>query len=488
VVASVLGMFAAIPYLAGEAVWDDHTLIVDRLAQLDVNGIAALWTHPVGGGEAGGAYYRPVSVTLLALLGRHGMGAIHLFTALLHAVSAALVCVLAGRSRLALVGAGLFALHPICAEVLGWASALPDALAVCLGLAGLWLAGTRDRPLAAIVLFTLAVASKEVAVVWPLVGLVAFRVPRRTAGWSVLAVLCVLALRPVLGVHSVRPMDPTLTEAVAGPLSQLGALLWPLPLTAVRDTHHLSMLQLALGAGLLALLAVGVWAGRRAALGPALGVVAAPMLAIPTLLSSHLAADRYVYLSLACLGLVVGALPRVLKVEQLLSRRVVVWGAGGLALVLASVHVQAAEMWRTDVALFETAVKVTPRSSYAHYFAGHARAQAGTWPLAAQHFEAAARLTHPHPLSRRLAVEAWVRGGEPHRGVALARAAPKDGVTADWIAWWARAELDAGNADQSLSLVVKLRRSDGSWDGPHFVADLADRARQAVSATPRSDD
>ncbi len=156
--------------------------------------------------------------------------------------------------------------------------------------------------------------------------------------------------------------------------------------------------------------------------------------------------------------------------------------------VEASVHVHAAEMWHSDVALFEAAVKVEPSSSYARYFAGHAHAQAGNWRSAAEQFESSAQLSHPHPMSRRLALEAWVRGGEPHRGVALARNAPRAGLTADWIAWWARAELDAGNVQQSLALVAKLQRSDGSWDGPYFVPELAERVDRASAADRRSDD
>jgi len=469
-------------------VWDDHTLIVDRLAQLDAAGIAALWTHPVGGGQAGGGYFRPLAVTLLAVLGRHGVFAIHLAIAGLHAVSAGLVCALSGRDRLALLGAALFAVHPLCAEVLGWASALPDALSVALGLTALHLARRSRHIVVVVTVFVLSVLSKEAGIVWPVVGFVAGWLDRRSSLAAGLAVALVLALRPLLGVEAAALVSLDPSELLGAPLSQLGTLLWPLPLSAVRDTHHLGMLGVELGALVVAAVLFAAGHFRRPLAGPALGLLAGPCLALPTVLTSHLAADRYVYLSVACLGLLVGTFPRSVKLRRRLAARSTVWGGGVLVVLVASVHVDAAEMWRSDVALFERAVEVRPSSSYSHYFAGHAQAKAGDFHLAADHFEAASSLSHAHPRAAGFALQAMVRAGEATRAVDFARSRPKDGLTAEWIAWWAQAELDAGHAQQAQSLVVKLRRDDGSWDGPPFVPDLAEQARQQAQSSGGSGD
>lgn len=476
--AAGLGLCMALPYLAGGPVWDDHTLIVARLAQLDAAGVASLWAHPVGGGQAGGAYFRPVAVTLLSVLGRHGVGAIHVVTALLHAVAAGLVCALSGRDRLALVAAGIFAAHPICAEVLGWASALPDALSVMFGLLGLWCARQGRHTVWVTIIFALSVLSKEAGVVWPLVGFVTGWLDRRTALASGLVVAGLLGLRPLLGVQAVPPVAIAVTEVMGAPLSQLGSLIWPLPLTAVRDTHHLSGAVIGVGALVLVGCVSLAWRFGRLLTGTCLGLVAGPVLALPTVLTSHLAADRYLYLSVACMALMVGALPRTVRLGQRLETRAARWVLGALVLAAASVHVSAGQMWRSDVALFQQAAVVMPVSSYAHYFAGHAYAKAGSWAAAVEHFEASSSLSHPHPLGTRYALEAMVRGGDASAAVAFARASPKDGLTAEWLAWWAQAELDAGHAERALGLVQKLRQGDGSWDGPAFVAQLAEDARE----------
>jgi tetratricopeptide (TPR) repeat protein len=110
----------------------------------------------------------------------------HGASVLLHAVSTVLVMRILlqlGMSRIASVmGALIFALHPIQVEAIAWASGLKDALAGMLALASLWkytqrAVGARAGPaprspqVAAIVLFILAMLAKSSAFTVPLAAI-----------------------------------------------------------------------------------------------------------------------------------------------------------------------------------------------------------------------------------------------------------------------------------------------------------------------------
>ena len=150
-------------YLGGAYVWDDVPLIAQRLALLDLSGILDLWAGPVTETGPGSAYYRPVSMTALSGLGRLGPLPVHLFALSLHAASTYVLVLLCGKLRSPLIAGAVFAMHPLVGEVLGWSSALPDALAVFLGLLSVYLG--RRTPLLAFVLLVLGFWSKETAVI-----------------------------------------------------------------------------------------------------------------------------------------------------------------------------------------------------------------------------------------------------------------------------------------------------------------------------------
>ena len=119
-------------------------------------------------------------MTLLALLGRLGIPAIHLAAAGLHVASAALLHRLLRGTPGAVVAVALFAVHPLAGEVLGWASALPDALAVCLALGATVLAAEGQGAGAAAVLLAGVLCKESALLPLPFVAL-AGRVPLRTA-------------------------------------------------------------------------------------------------------------------------------------------------------------------------------------------------------------------------------------------------------------------------------------------------------------------
>jgi len=475
--AALLGLLVSFPYWPGGPVWDDHSLIHAHLVSQPLGDLWTLWATPVTSGDFGAAYYRPLPMTLLAVLGRVGIPLVHMLAGLLHAASAALICELGERTRPARWGALLFAAHPIGWEVLGWASALPDALAVMLGLATLWSA-RRHWWAGVFLAMVLALLSKESALVWLVFGGVAGWFDRRS--WMAVgaAVVAVVGMRLGVGVVGTPPLGAvSVGHAVQVLLQQLGAVVWPLPLTAVHDTHHLSTGGMVLGGlALVGGVALALRDGRvgKAALAV---VVLSPVLALPTVLSSHLAGDRYLYASAAAVGLWVAHLPPIPLVTQSSLLRVVfvLLGTAGVG-----VHAWSASAWHTDRALFERAVEVTPESSYAHLFLGHAHALDDRYAEAARAFDQARQLPHAHPETAQLTLQAYVLAGAPEAAVRLGRDGPKDGLTAAWIGWWARAELDAGNAHEAAKLVGMLQRPDGSWDGPGFVPELAREIRVAL--------
>ena len=470
-VAAGVGLLVSAAYWAGGAVWDDHTLIVGHLAQIPVSELGSLWARPVGLGETGAAYYRPVSMTVLALLVRGSMLPVHLLAGLLHALSAALICHLGGRTSASWLGALVFAVHPICWEVLGWASALPDALSVALGLAML-VAAQRARVGWVFALAGLGMLAKESALVWILGGAVAKLLPRRALGAAVAGAVLALVLRTWVGVHTVPPTGAVdAAHAVTVWLSQLGSLVIPFPLTAVRDTHHIGVAAPWTGGALVAVLVGLAVRGNRRMWGAVLVVLLAPALALPTSLSAHLAGDRYMYAGVAGLGWAMSWASIPARVEAVLL-------AGFTALGL-TVHHSASKHWRTDLDLFSQGVLVEPQSAYAWHFLGHAHALQGEWIEAADAFDRARQLPHAHPVSAQLAMQAMVLAEQFERAVELGRSGPTEGLTADWLAWWGRAELGMGHPTEAVRLLSTLRKADGSFDGPAFVPVLIDQIEQS---------
>jgi hypothetical protein len=467
-----VGVLVSAWYWSGGAVWDDHRLIVDHLTQIPWSELPSLWWRPVGLGATGATYYRPLAMALLAVFGRVGIPALHVLAGLVHGANAGLICGLGGRTRGALLGALVFAAHPVVGEVLGWASALPDALSVLAGLTVLALGGTR-RPVWLGAVALAGLWCKETTLVWLVPGLLGGWLDRRD-GFAVVGAVAIWAgLRMGAGVVAPSmPLSPGVWTVLEVWLGQLGTLVWPLPLPSVRDTHHIGRARLVCG-GLVVLSAMGAalrGSGRTRWLVAA--VLLPPLIALPTTLSSHLAGDRYVYASVAALALLVG--------QSAASSRLL-GSAGVVALLLwLGVHRPVAQAWRTDHDLFARTLESQPESAYAWHFLGHARALSGDWRTAADAFETASSLPHHHPAAKQLALEAMVMAGAFARAVELGRGGGTDGLTADWLAWWARAELGAGHTEEAARLIAPLKQPDGSWDGPEWVAELAGQ----ITASP----
>lgn len=173
------------PSIGADFVWDDRPLIVDDMRLRTFAGVIESITGDFfnwASDAQGYGYWRP-TVTLSYALQRAVFGpsapAFHLFNVLAHALVLALGLTLGRRRGLhplgLLLGAVAFALMPSHVEAVTWVSGRTDLLAA-VGLLGALLVDGEDRPgwqrhalVAALVL--LAVTSKELAVVTPVLAL-----------------------------------------------------------------------------------------------------------------------------------------------------------------------------------------------------------------------------------------------------------------------------------------------------------------------------
>ena len=214
---AALALLAVLPYLgslANPLIHDDRTLLDNAWLRSEAS-VASVFAHDYwyGTRHAGSDLYRPLTVLSLAwnLRLASGRGAFHAVNLLLHA-GAVLLAALALRAVLrvlgprspaasawprsalpfaAWAGAAVFAVHPLGSEAVLLATGRAELLAAGFGLGAFVLLTRADEredwggwPLAAaLVLFFLALASKESAAAWLVIG-AAWWAARRGAGTS----------------------------------------------------------------------------------------------------------------------------------------------------------------------------------------------------------------------------------------------------------------------------------------------------------------
>lgn len=365
------------PTLDAGFVWDDTPLIVKNPLITGPGGVADhfrqdLW-EPTPAWEGATGYYRPLFTLGLAL--DHALvglspGLYHFVSVAWHLVAVHLLHGLLRKGGAteagALVGAGLYALHPAQVETVAFISARSETLAAA-GLFGvLHLLGGEERVTPARVLGggLLALAAmlcKETALTAPLVLAVWVlgqgRRPRLvTLAGPALAVVAWYLLRRAAGVELPANASVARFMETSGPALVLYAktLLAPWPLIPGTHLDWPPPIPWALG-GLAAgvLLALGGLARRAGAAGltlaglwllPSLGAVAAV----------GLVSDRYLHLPLAGLGLVVAAV---------VDRCPLPWRALAVALplVLGVTSFATLPPWHDDLRFWYTATLHHPQ-------------------------------------------------------------------------------------------------------------------------------
>ena len=235
--------------------WDDRDLIVLNDTLVQPGSILAAFTRDFWSlSESSGRsnYYRPlVTVSFIldrALFGLNPWG-FHLTNLLIHSANCSLLAVLLvilGVPRLAAVGSAIvFAIHPAFGETVAWISGRSDSMAI-MGMLLVVIAGRlaqeRSRHsgrwnVIAALSFAIALCSKEIAVITPLISYIFARAagdrsPLRGVvtpltlivfvGWCILRAL---ALRNGL-IPSVQ-IGPGLTTRFVSLLHVMSNLIWP---------------------------------------------------------------------------------------------------------------------------------------------------------------------------------------------------------------------------------------------------------------------
>lgn len=404
--------------------WDDRFNVVDNahVNPPSWTGVAALWSEPYG------RLYVPVAYSFFTLETALATGAsadngefaldprvFHAGNLVLHMLCALVVFLLLKRlvshTGAALIGALLFAVHPLQTEAVAWITETRGLLATLFGLVAVWqYLAFAERVLpqsggesgdvtprrrigwvsyvVASIALVLALLSKPSAAAVPLVaGLLDVGLRRRSLSATVIALLPWLAVVGVIGywTQTVQP-ESLLHQPVSFVMRPLVAvyslafyifkLIWPFQLgpdygltpQAMFSSPAIYFVWLVP----LTLIALIVWSReRRVWLTAMLLAVAA---ALPTLglvsfafQETSTVADRYFYFAM---------IGPALAVAWWLARR---WNTATVAVcvtilvVLASGGFLQAGHWINDEALFAHALTVNPHSNVAHASLGYRR-------------------------------------------------------------------------------------------------------------------
>ena len=382
-VCAVFGSLLAADFLR----WDDYQVIV--LNPVVKRGLFwVIWSNPLDG------LYIPATYSLWANLWSISGGQPWLFHAaniVLHAINAMLVLHIGLRlttpacgdgMAASLLGAAVFALHPLQVETVAWITCCRDLLAAAFALGALAILLARDTPGRLVVatgLYVLALLSKPTIAVAP----VAFAAILVGAGLGsrrrlvVLGLWVVPAAAAVL-VNKAIQQKATDLRQVAPPLLQrlwvacdslafyASKLIWPHPLASdYGRTPERALASPPLPLGLCTLAAVIGCTARELAHGRQLvpGLVAAAILfAAPTLgIVSFQAqgistvADRYAYMMIACVGWLVAVSSASLRPAALAPA----WVAVCLLATMTSARLP---VWQTNDAFFTDMVAKNPKS------------------------------------------------------------------------------------------------------------------------------
>jgi protein O-mannosyl-transferase len=426
-VAFLLAILAYLPALGHGFVWDDVTFIEGNSAAHRIADLPSSLGHGYGWVPSGAAgpdaslYYRPLvtftnTVTWVLSAGRPWL--FHLHNVLTHAVSAALLALLALGLGLspgaALLAAGVFAVHPVLSESVAWISGRTDLFAGVFTLATLvllraWRTGGLPRraggavPWPAGITFFLALVSKESAAalivlapmvaIWPVIRdrSPLATVSLRRAGVVLGTALALYALLRFsvlgaggLGGHGVLPMRGSLPDRLllggALMLTYIGKVVFPWHLAPEppailaggRAPIGLGLAGLVLLAALFALWVRSLGRGLRGvserpvdslAFSTGLGLFLFGLLpALQWISTGEIYGERFLYLPLAGLLLAAGACVNR-WVARSSARPVVALALVGLP--LATVLELRLPDWKDEPSLFRQAARTHPQSARA---------------------------------------------------------------------------------------------------------------------------
>lgn len=285
----------------------------------------------------------------------------------------------------AVAGTALFALHPLNAEAVLWASARKDVLSSFLSLAGMlaflrWRDSEQKKTyVAAVILFLLALLAKvHAVVVFPLLVLIDLyegRMDRREMTKTYLphavlaAAFVIIAVVGKARVLGDAGMDTNLLLLIKSAAFYVWGFVWPFSFSILYpQAQPLSVMDIVPGAVVtLLLLAVAVSIRKRWPL-ITLGIAWYLIALVPSVASFtkngflFFASDRYAYLALGGVVLIAGWLLGLLA-EQPRRLKPVAAAVVLLSAVLTWRTSVQAGIWRTEETLFQNAVDLYPSAA-----------------------------------------------------------------------------------------------------------------------------
>ncbi len=371
--------------LGADFVWDDRRLIekapeVQKLQPLATYFAHGFWQAQSAAFDPGRVYYRPLTTLSFALdqrLYEGNASGFHLTNVLLHLLVVVLLyrlsCRYGARPGIALLGVALWAVQPRLTEDVAWISGRTDVLATLFVLAALlarFRPGLSGRVLSGVCLL-LGLFCKEVA----LAGVVAVWVAEVLAPGSARA----RALRLLPGLLALTVYAVLRARAVGVVAPEPRSLGWHVLVTTAAVGHYALMLltpwrpnlqigrlaQAGLGFsvfGCLVLLLLGLWLVRRWRYFSLRVWAPAALLAVSMGLVLHvlrinlnvIAADRFLYLPLAALTLIITPLLSTMSLASSLALPCV-----GLAVALAGVTYARTGVWSDRLSLWTAAFAET---------------------------------------------------------------------------------------------------------------------------------
>lgn len=343
----------------------------------------------------------------------------HLTNVLLHLINVLLTFVLlhqlTGRLWASLLGAGLFALHPVQAGTVCWISARPDLLATSFSLAAL-LAYVRRRMAASVVAFALALLAKPAVLALPLVLLLIDAWPlerlrprpwarvMEKAPWLLLSAAAAAAV--LLDAERVGGIDPAaavpaparLANAAVSYLRYLRFLVLPGGFSVHHPHPYLpggtpwAVWQVVAATVVLATLTVGALVTRTGWLRTGwlwFVVMVLPVSGILQVGDQGLA-ERYVYL--AAIGPFMAAALALSTLAERWNSRVVTGVAAVVLLALAAQSWTEVRAWRTTVTLFRHGLTRYPSDPLMHYDLAVALEKEGDLAGAERHYRESLRI------------------------------------------------------------------------------------------------
>ncbi len=412
----VLVLLAYLPSFPGEFHFDDFALMLENPHVTAPHFSYRLFLQEYGG--------RPLTLWTFHWnyrLSGADPWSYHAFSLILHFIAAGLLLVWLNRQifneEAAILGAAIFALHPLQTQAVNYIWSRSVLLMFCFGMASLLLAGRKPErgrlrsvaPALSLVCFQLAVWSRADGLIFLVPLMLVDGVPRRLSdavsalyrhrGPVLVALINLGAFALFMSEANPREIGWTHPHVLGYWWSQTvafwkyaGAMLWPAGLSVDHDFSVTGLWPSLLALLGLVVLAVGLWKVRVRHPLIVYGTLWICLALAPAALlpNSDPFNESRAYPALAGFAVVVAG------VFQSVSKRLPrlpVWAAGVL-LVLAMLPATAGRnhVWRTDLALWQDAAGKSPEKARVQYNLGAAWARAGDIVRAEQSFTTALAL------------------------------------------------------------------------------------------------